>query len=242
MPSIGTKRYRKIGQRYHFDGGNKSSFYKRPVYNRALNIKQQRQVKRIANAHVEKKFFIYGNSLATTNTATLDPVSIIPQNTGAATDSNRLGDRIDLTGFKMYFEVNNVVTNTTINVQVIRFFVFQWRPNSTNLVPTAAQLFLNDPVTSGISVDSEWAVDNQKSFKVLYDRKITMQGLGNNTAYNPYMHIERKKRFYKNFTKRIQYTSGAITGTNNIYIGYLNNQATTPATGKYIFRFNYVDQ
>jgi len=182
-------------------------------------------VKRIANKDRELKYLSTGLAIASSTAMQSQDLTLVPQDD---TDTGRDGDRLTLKTIHLKFSLIKNLSSLATS-EYIRVFVFQWKPNTTNLAPTTAQLFLNDPVSGGISCRSNWIVDNKGQFTVLYDRMFRMQGLvATASASIAQWHT---KRLYKRFNKTLQYNAGTTAGSGHIFFGTISDQAVNGITG-----------
>lgn len=168
-----------------------------------------------------------------TATGALAQTLTIPQ---GVTDSDRAGDRIMWCGT---IEVNLQVVNgqgaTGDAYNNVRFILFQWHPNSTTSPPTIAQILLPGP-GGAQDIYSCYNHDHRSEYTILFDEVFLTVGNGN-TATNPPQcnvstGVRRIRISTRGMTKQAQFTAGATTGTNMIYLFQVSDSAlaTHPTT------------
>lgn len=201
---------------------------------RKLNKRQKKQVKRLIGNVQEVKFDI--TSIATTGVISTTPIieghTLPPQN---VTDGGRIGDEIYLKSFeyKLMVQKDGASANAS---DVLRVIVFQWKPNSTVLAPTAAQILLTDPITTAVNVRSYFQQDYKDQYRILSDRVWKMTGTYNvgtgafNESCNQYHHVRVP---LKKAHKSVQFTAATNAGANRLYILLIGNIASGSAPPTY---------
>lgn len=179
---------------------------------RPLNMKQKKEVKRIANAGAEIKFQdalsgvnqTYGSGVGGTLLSDLTAVAA----------ANRVG--IQIVPFKLRLHMS-FLANTAASAlfqALTRILVFQWRPNNT-VAPTIANIFDNGP-SGAPDVWSSTSHGQRHLFTVLYDRLIDQSV--NLASSNVSKEITKTISLYKKAAK-VNFDTGAVTtGDHHIYM------------------------
>nr|WAE42260.1 MAG: capsid protein [Cressdnaviricota sp.] len=188
-------------------------------------VSDVKQIKRKL-AEREIKYYDLAPSAATPiplfASATLIPFTGVPQSAGNSTDTTRIGDKIVVTN--LWFEAFLLTSTNTTNV---RFTVIQWMPNDT-VAPTIGNIFAY-PTTANGNV-SPFVVDNRSLFRVLMDKKFSMNAT---TANHKYVRIRKRLR------KKISYTAGSVNGVGNLY--YVFGADATGVTFDRCIRIHFDD-
>lgn len=185
---------------------------RRNVRGSKLNPKQKNQVKRLIRGVQEQKFFAAGVT-GTADTAGAMATILAPAQ--GITDTNRSGDEIRIHRCQIKLQLIKGLTATTA-YEYVRFVVFQWKPNTNNLVPTANQLFLTDPTTGTVTYRSFYSVDTQHQYRILYDKVFVMNGLPLDLTHQwskfVNIHVPLKKA-----AKNVQFYNAGVTGENTLW-------------------------
>jgi len=227
-------------RRARFNAQNLAVMPTRPLFKRPVGLSavQRKQVKKLVQDPMEHKFFTANFSPVMGITSAPQSLSLIAQ---GDTDSTRDGDSLTLKSMYLsgVLEKNAADLRAT---QYIRIVLFQWHPNSLNIVPTAAQLFLTDPPSGTINYNSYYIKDNRDQFTILFDRTYLLTGLiagGNSTTTSA---VKFKANIsLKRCKKHLQYNAGATTGTQQIYGMTLGVAAANPVLIQAATRINYLD-
>jgi len=205
---------------------------------RGLNKTEKKQVNKLINKKFELKFFTQAYFQTVPISVVPQQMSVVPQ---AITDSARIGDTMTMKSIQIRGQLEKA-TLDVLDSNYVRVIIFQWHPNTVNLTPTNAQLFLNDPSTASIMWRSFYIKDNREQFTILYDRIFKLTGFlanNNGTTQSSYVINQFVKiRFMK---KIIQFSNASVNGENQIYLTTLGTSATNPPSLQLSFRFNYTD-
>lgn len=179
---------------------------------RKLNNRQKQQVKTLIGRNLENKFFIANYTGSVSTTPDLQPIAFPAQGT---TDNNRIGDEIKMKSLRIHLQILKNSAATT-SFEFVRFVIFQWRPSSQFLAPSAAQLFLTDPSTGAISYRSFYSVDTKAEYSILYDKTWTFNGLPLDLThqFNQYHNFNVSLR---KAAKNIQFHAALTTGSHQLY-------------------------
>lgn len=165
---------------------------------RGLNQKQKKEVKKLVQAPMERKHFVTayeGNASSS--------VHVITDLTGIAQGdayNERDGDSIKIVGG--YFRGSVVGSDAT---NIVRITLIRWKPTTT---PTANDIYQSTGIGTVGSIYSEFDRDNRKSFTVLKDIFIHVDG------YNP------QKPFYIRIKNQpmLKYMGSSTNGANKLYL------------------------
>jgi hypothetical protein len=200
--------------------------------------------KRQINKASELKFTVASVVSTSTTTPVLASLTDIAQGTG---DEQRVGDSITPASLRMKYSIYRDPSNTNI-LDYVRIFVFQWFPNSSNLAPTAAQLFLLDPTTATVNYRSFWTIDNlakgAAQFRVLYDKCHLLSGRATEYWNTSQAQIYDLTVSLAPARKHIQFLAGSSTsGAGKIYIGNMSNTTagSSPTNFWYATEFRFRD-
>jgi hypothetical protein len=172
-----------------------------------------RPVKRTAVVKYIDNYYILSNSTATiTYFAQSNPSQGIAQ-------SNRTGDTIWLR--EMEFKASFVQANSDVYSHC-RLFFFTWKQNNASTVPGQGSIIENAPT---YSVYSPLNFEGRAYFKVYYDYLVPLAG----SATNPTAISCVDKSDVVNLGEtRVDFVSGAITGTGILYVGWYSDSSATP--------------
>jgi len=219
---------------------------KRSAYVRGLNKTEKTQtkqiVKRAINSTLETKTHLHVRTTdyeITTSSPFLTDFLNIPVGTA---DSDRQGDEFVFKHLKINLDLRgsiNGVVKTGKAVDRVRVVVFRWNePDYVNGLanhPSALQLFgFNLPTGTNLYTAMINHEENGRSFKVLYDRKVTLCGdIENMTGCDS----PEKKQAFMSFNvsqkkygaKKVKYDS--INNTTNTHMKGIFMMVLTDNTG-----------
>lgn len=191
-----------------------------------LTARQRAQVKGLIARSSELKYLPFSSGAATTISSTMSISNTPFQIAQGVTDTDRVGDSVNLTGSICFrFNIVNGIGATGDEYNNMRVTFVQWHPNST---PAAADIFINGP--SGVAdVYSQFNHDKRQMYKVLYDKVYATVGNAN-AAQTPgtsalQTGVITDYVSLKKAVKHIQYAGGGVTGTNLIYICLVSDSA-----------------
>lgn len=210
----------------------------------ALNKKQRKQVKALAEQVIEKKAEIkHHDTVGNILTLQWASPSIfdITQISQSFSDTSRVGDSFELKsihfrgmlglGVSPQFEATRLST-------VIRMIMFQWKEDN-NTAPTQGDILQN--VSSNLySVYSQYKLDKNKKYNILYDEIFKFDRI---ECVTKVIDIFVNKKF----SKKIQYSNASTTnGVNHIYCMFITNDDVAFNTGEhpfvdYMTRVRYLD-
>lgn len=187
----------------------------------------KRFVKRQFKKRIERKFVTTDGADNPWTTRQIHKLTMPTVGTGDA--GNRIGDRIRLTSIDMrYTLIHSDGTNFT------RLIFFQWKPDANNYAPQVGDILPTGISDMNVPVKHDLAKGGQ--LNVLYDKVHAQSETGSTAA------IFRKKFFTRGFGRDVQFTNGATTGTNQLYLLTVSDSAAAPhPTLDYRFRVNYTD-
>jgi hypothetical protein len=169
----------------------------------------------------EDKYLMTSASGALTVLPVFTSVTDVPQ---GVTDQNRIGDEIRSLSLHLKVEFVKNVASTAV-VDYCRLMVVQTRSQFTLAPPNATTLFLNDPIVGTVNYRSEWIVDGNMAFKVLYDKLHILPGISTATgaAYRKEFFVSLKRTI-----KKIQFINASTTDAlNKIFFGVMSNTSST---------------
>lgn len=234
---------------------------------RKLNERQKDQVKRLVDRNIEHKFLVTTFPSATIGTqgsamdiddGGLGPYSLclVPQ---GDTDNTRDGDRIKAKSlsFKIHMFTSDAEDRDfSIHPCVVRFIIFQWKPNSALVAPSPSNILLTDPISTGgasITVYSQYNWDTRQSYNIVYDRTYTLNGDGlinvpagtapliqliSTRTDTSQRHIKGNISFAR-LAKQLQYNAGSLFGSNHLWFYIIaNTTSASPAKNKAAFVFS----
>lgn len=222
---MSTRRIRKMG-------GSKYTHYlknKKP-----LNVREKKQVKRIINSRIEKKYYDSLLSAQTvTYNGTLQDLCLIPLSTSSSDDTKRVGDQVIYYRMEINYAVFNATATTTNMVRVI---LFQWKQYST---PTIGNILLNNNPDLVGTADAPLAFynhDQRGLYNIIYDRR---HNLNYTNTYFTSKHLVLKS---KRIRKKIQYIANSTNGYNHIYFLIISDDgAISYPTYSFASRITYMD-
>lgn len=192
----------------------------------ALSKRQQVQVKRLVHQTQELKYIAFNSGVATQATSTMSVSNTpfaIPQ---GVTDQDRVGDSITYGPFlKLRINIANGQGATGDIYNNVRVAIVQWKPNT---VPTAGDIFLNDP-SGAPGVYSNYSHDKRQMFNILFDKVWTTignaaaAGTANTSAF--VTGVQDLTISLKRAVKHVQYLAGGTSGTNLLYICIVSDSA-----------------
>jgi hypothetical protein len=154
-----------------------------------------------------------------------------PLTTGTVTDvfppaqslalNGRTGDVVYLKDIYLLYVCSAANADTFSTMRVI---LFQWKVNSALAVPNAGNI-LQSAATSGIVSFLDWNFADQ--FTILYDRIHSFAGLA--TAPTSSTNQNSSIKVQKNFQKRVNFTLGATSGSEKIYLLTISDSAIAPS-------------
>lgn len=187
----------------------KRSFRRKRTYRRGLTPTQKKQVKKIAQAPMERKRWpVYHEGLPISTTHFVDDLLAVPQ---GDTEQSRDGDAIKITYSKI---MGQIIGNDSTNI--VRMTIIRWRANS---VPTAAEIYDDTTINANGALFSPFNHKFRDQFVVLKDRYFKVEGA-------TYGNIQ--KMFYvtlKSQPKTV-FNGNLTTGMNKIYIIWSSDSGT----------------
>lgn len=184
----------------------RKKFYKksRKGYRKRYSKKLKFTVKKIMNQQLEKKYSITSVNTTITNAGSIWSISDVAQ---GDTDLTRDGDQLYIRSIEC--EIRVTAGDPT---NVMRIIVLQWIPNST---PNVSSILI-DATTYGEM--SPWTHDTRFLFRILYDKRFYV----NTTTMGNREHKTVLKRIK---FRKMQFESGATTGTNKLYVLAISDSA-----------------
>jgi len=170
-------------------------------------------------SHVEPKYFDI-TSLANSVGAggTIFPLSPVPQ--GAA-QSDRVGDFIQPR--KWMFNYTLYTVNSDI-VTTVRMIFFRWVPTTALIFPVLANI-LESPVSGNVL--SHYNFQTQDNYEVLWERQFQCSGITVAPTVNSNFGATGMVVPLRS-NSEIEFTLGATTGANQLFLLVLSDSALTP--------------
>lgn len=124
-------------------------------------------------------------------TSTVSFVSLVAISQGDDTNE-RIGDQVD----PMYYRIKGQIKpKSAAGPQVVRFILFQWKPNRDSDAPAAAAELLADPTNQPIYSP---VLKQNPQFRVLKDKVLMIPGVNeNNRSGTMFSHLIPRKRLSK---------------------------------------------
>lgn len=186
-------------------------------------------VKRLISKRQEHKYQLGTlDATAMPATGTVSKLETIAQ---GSTDSDRVGDEMHITRISIR---GSVIVNNTAVYNRARFICFQWKPDDTSLSPTVSMILNNTANTTQL-VEGITNHDRSQQFNVLFDRTFTVNY--NGRAIQEF----RKVISPKLYKKDLKFTSGANTGSNQLYVLYVGDQVTNTPLLNLQMQVQYTD-
>lgn len=147
------------------------------------------------------------------------------------TDSQRIGDKINLRAFKIHYQL---LVGDAYNT--FRIIIFQWKPNTQLVTPTVANILVGTTVGTVNAPLANYVWDYQNQFIVLYDKLHVLDALNMSTkAYRKTV----KLKFAK---KTIEYYAASTAASNHLYMLCISDSgAAAHPTIQYQTRVMYDD-
>lgn len=214
---------------------------------RSLTPAQKQEVSILARRQINKaselKFTVFGSAVTTGTSWVFSSLTDVPQ---GVLDSNRVGDGLTPVSLRLKYQWDTNALKA-VPTEFFRVIVFQWFPNSVNLAPSGALMFLDDPQATAINWRSNYSVDylakGSAQFRVLYDKLHTLVGYGNNLTWNPSMSgLVSTNINLASARKNIQFTAASTTsGAGKIYVGTIGSAAANSVVVTYNSIFMFKD-
>lgn len=137
---------------------------------------------------------------------------IINQISNGTGPSSKVGDRICMTGGKIFLQIRPG-SGLTQQTNEIDCEVWYWKnPGGTNVSLANNDLYLNDPATSTVTGSSLRNIDYMQDWQLVTSKKVTLIPPGATAAYsNQQVELGFKGRYYSNW----------VAGTTNMTKGML---------------------
>lgn len=205
---------------------------KKYIYNFGLKKKVNKAL-RLANRNApEKKWIDTGfNQICDTTVSVFTPLTI-PQGDGHA---GRNGDEVRLESLDLRF---HTIWDGSGNTQLMRCLIVQTKYENGQ-IPVISNLL---QYTSAQTSFTQWIVspyqhDFRDSFKVLYDKTITVSALDRSAVGHTYKRINLKHSKCQYLSSTTQSYNGGIFA---LFVGDATNSSTGPIVNG-IIRLNYTD-
>jgi len=194
---------------------------------RPLNPKQKEEVKSIVKRKLEINYLNYiPAAMSLFNTPFINDItSAISQ---GITDNQRIGDQLE--GINLEMRVHLYLpTSATLGFYFSRIIIFQWRVDTTSVVPTAPDILLLG--TGGtVNYTSLYNHDKRSLYKIMYDRTFCQNGVCPDSMTSNGAIYTRK--FLKIPHKVISYDSVTTTGIHHIYLMVLGSGTSSSDCSK----------
>lgn len=218
-----------FGLRRTFRGrGRRSSFRRRPYRRVTPRVVKRIARRQITNTLETKSLTVVssGNSVDTGGTF-FDLITPTPGDS----ITNREADRITLKSmwWCWYFTVSADTSN------VIRYVLFQWKPDNNVDSPTLAKLFqdvadapLRSPFITNVAARSKFSVMLDR-FAIMTDNAQSEQLL-------------RRKMFTRFASRRVHFNTGATSGRNKIFLLLISDSGFVPhPVVSFTMRYKWID-
>jgi len=181
----------------------------------------RKEVKREEMRNSVLKFIdTFLNSANVGSGGTLTSLATIPQ--GAA-QSNRVGDHIIADHLRLH--MNIIQSNTDVYTSV-RSIVFQWYPNTALTAPAVASILQN---STGNGLWTDFNFQYRQQYTVLYDMTHSGAGLAAAPTASTNFSFRRPVKIRIPLrTNGIEFTPGATSQTNSIWLLQISDSAVTP--------------
>lgn len=169
--------------------------FKRPTVKSTV----KKEVSKIMNKKVEKKYFDVNNAGSLTNVTAINKLSGVPQ---GQNDSQRIGDKLSLRNLQYKMELAGADAYNRIRVTIIR-----WNRDDNNHVVTSGGVYQ----ALGLSLHSPFNFDalRKGDFTILYDKVHNLVLNQSNTIKNINKTIKIKSG--------INFNAAGTTGEGHIY-------------------------
>lgn len=185
---------------------------RKPVKGKKLTRYEKKEVVSLINKNIETKIFNFQiNAFAVSNLGVLGiGATSIPQ---GISEFQRIGDDIKLMriDFRVQWSPTLPVTAANDFYNVCRMIVFQWCDQDTILLPVVADILDLGP-SGFIDVNSFYNHNQRKSYRILYDRKVTLAIPATDPAATVSFKGSVKPKRHD-----VQYQNALVTGVNRIY-------------------------
>lgn len=190
---------------------------KKPMKGKALTRKQKAEVKQIVHGTIKQELKHHDKAIAiqgvSTGTPYITDITDIGQGLG---DTQRIGDEVTLQSvllrLLLFYKTPSFYSAQLM--QVMRVICFQWREDSASTVPTATDILQAFAV--GYDICRPLKIDNDKKYRILFDRQYE---LTDRTALGHIVDVFINTKF----SKTIQFTNAASTGTDHVYLMILSS-------------------
>lgn len=187
---------------------------------------------RTVTSYAPKHFDVNISAQNQSSGGNIGSLSLIPQ--GAA-QSDRIADSIIAHSFHMRWTISTQNADVFNNIRVI---VFVWKPSTALFTPVLATIL---PDTAAVGYQSNLSYPNRDQYHVLFDRTFAMSGTATNPTPTGNYHFEGHHPDFKNM--RMEFTPGATTGTNQIFLLSISDSAVVPfPVATYVTRIVYRDE
>lgn len=184
----------------------------------------RKEVAKVLNRKVEKKYFDVINTGALTNVSAINKLSSVPQ---GQNDSQRIGDKLSLRNLQYTMEMSCADAFNRIRITLVR-----WNRDDLNDPPTSGRIYQN----LGLSLHSPFNFDSLRKgdFTILYD-KVHNLVFGQDTT------IKNVKKLIK-IKSGINFNGGGTTGEGHVYSVLTSDSGAVshPAINEYT-RITYID-
>jgi hypothetical protein len=134
--------------------------------------------------------------------------------------SDRVGDTINLRKFTVNY---NVSTQNADIFNSVRILFFQWKPNTSLVAPTVADILEN---VGAFATLSPYAWHFSSQYRVIYDRVHWMSGLATVPT------IAGLQGHYgeipKSYAKTLEFAPASVNGSNKVYVLSISDSAVLP--------------
>lgn len=197
---------------------------------RPLNPKQKKEVHdqtlRVIRKDAELKFADVYDNVAPVAAAALVTARSMTAPSQGIQDSQRVGDKINVTSALIKFQVNQ-----TAGLGIFRLIIFKWKMLTTIKVPTLADILLS-PASAAVTGVYQYRIDTQKMYTILFDKTYPLQSVNNSVIYRKIL-----------LTKKLgtlQFDAGSNDGIDKLYYFILTDTAGSN-TLQWYSRVRYYD-
>jgi hypothetical protein len=115
----------------------------------------------------------------------------------------------------LQFNFNLVAGDPT---NLVRIFIFKWRPDSTSDTPTGGEVFQDVSSTTGALNSPPYATKPNRA-KILYDNLFPLDTVKN---------IQQIRKVTLKFNINCSFQTSVNTGVDHLFLGWVSDSAVTP--------------
>lgn len=170
----------------------------------------KKEVAKVLNKKVEKKYFDTNNAGVLTNVSALNKLTGVPQGT---TDSQRVGDKLTLKNLQYTLQMVGSDSYNRFRITIIR-----WNRDDNADVPTSGRIYQN----LGLTIHSPFNFDSLRKgdFTVLHDKVYY-------TVLNQSNALKDIKKYIK-VGSGINFNAGGTTGEGHLYSVLTSDSGVAP--------------